>query len=98
MDRMWGRSGQAAKGAGSGQLGEGAVVNGARASNDNARPHVVGLDVVLQVLLADGLDVGLGAQDGAPQAAAGVGRLVQEVKDHLLLIGGGVSGARGRGG
>ena len=82
------RRGQAAEGL-LRQLDQLAVVHCARARDDDARARVVRVDVGLQVRARDAVDVGLGAQDRAAQAAVLVGRRVQQVKDDLLLVRGG---------
>ena len=47
---------------------------------------VVGLDVVSQVLAGDGLDVLLGAEDGATKGLALVSGGVEVVEDNLLKL------------
>ena len=51
------------------ELHQRGVVHGARARDDDAGARVVRRDVVMNVAARDGLDVVLGAQDGAAQAA-----------------------------
>jgi hypothetical protein len=55
-------------------------------NEDHAVSSVVGLDVVGQVVTGDGLDVLLGAEDGAAKGLALVSGGVQVVEDDLLEL------------
>ena len=67
----------------------GNVVVGERAgaSDDDAGSDVVGLDVVDEVVALDGSDVALGTENRVAEAAALVGRRVQKVEHHFVLVG-----------
>ena len=62
------------------------VGNTTSTNEDHAVSSVVGLDVVRQVLAGDGLDVLLGAKDGATEGLALVGGSVEVVKNDLLKL------------
>ena len=63
------------------------LVGDATGTNENhAVGGVVGLDVVLEVGLLDGLDVLLGSEDGASERLALEGGGVQVVEDNLLEL------------
>jgi hypothetical protein len=62
------------------------VGNTTGANEDHAVGGVVGLDVVGEVITADGLDVLLGAEDGATKGLVHEGGGVQVVEDNLLEL------------
>ena len=62
------------------------VGNATGTDQDHAVSSVVGLDVVGQVVTGDGLDVLLGAEDGAAKGLGLVGGSVQVVEDNLLEL------------
>jgi hypothetical protein len=62
------------------------VGDAASANEDHAVGGVVGLDVGLEVGALDGLDVLLGAEDGAAEGLALEGGGVQVVEDDLLEL------------
>lgn len=62
------------------------VGNATRTNQNHAVGGVVGLDVVGQVLAGDGLDVLLGAENGATEGLALVSGGVQVVEDNLLEL------------
>lgn len=62
------------------------VGNATGTDQDHAVSSVVGLDVVGQVVPGDGLDVLLGAEDGAAKGLGLVGGGVKVVEDNLLEL------------
>lgn len=60
--------------------------NTTRSDKDHAVSSVVGLDVVGQVVAGDGLDVLLGAKDGAAEGLALESGGVKVVKDDFLEL------------
>lgn len=83
--RSWGGHGDVAEVL-LGELDELLVRNTTRADEDHAVSGIVGLDVVGQVIAADGLDVLLGAEDGATKGLVHEGGGVQVVEDNLLEL------------
>lgn len=83
--RSWGSHGDVAEVL-LGKLDELLVRNTTRADEDHAVSGVVGLDVVGQVITADGLDVLLGAEDGATKGLVHESGGVQVVEDNLLEL------------
>lgn len=83
--RSWGSHGDVAEVL-LGELDELLVRNTTRANEDHAVSGVVGLDVVGQVITADGLDVLLGAEDGATKGLVHESGGVQVVEDNLLKL------------
>ena len=69
-----------------GQLDELLVRDTTGTDEDHAVGGVVGLDVVGQVIAVDGLDVLLGAEDGAAERLVHEGGGVQVVEDNLLEL------------
>jgi hypothetical protein len=83
--RSWGSHGDVAEVL-LGELDELVVGNTTRANEDHAVGSVVGLDVVGEVVTGDGLDVLLGAEDGATKGLVHEGGGVQVVEDDLLEL------------
>lgn len=83
--RSWGSHGDVAEVL-LGKLDELLVRNTTRADEDHAVSGVVGLDVVGQVITADGLDVLLGTEDGATEGLVHESGGVQVVEDNLLEL------------
>lgn len=83
--RGWGSHGDVAEVL-LGELDELLVRNTTRANKDHAVSGVVGLDVVGQVITADGLDVLLGTEDGATEGLVHESGGVQVVEDNLLEL------------
>ena len=59
----------------------------AGAGNDDARREVVGLDVVDEVFALDGADVAFGSENRVAEAAALIGRRVQEIEHYFVFVG-----------